>query len=105
MALVRVNIAECSPNCMRAILLKAIDTAEKVDPQPRQKVEIFMAIGSSVLCGTIPTSLGYKTGQYVRLCRWEEKGTLAYGLNLSNLAMGRFDSRYHFKKVEWHKET
>ncbi|KAH9209896.1 hypothetical protein DL95DRAFT_371627 [Leptodontidium sp. 2 PMI_412] len=82
-----------------------IDTAKKVDPQPHEKVEIFMAIDPSVLYATSPSSLGYKTGQYVRVCRWEKGGIWAYGFNLSTLAMGRFDSRYHFKKVEWHKET
>ncbi|KAL5312956.1 hypothetical protein ACEPPN_019382 [Leptodophora sp. 'Broadleaf-Isolate-01'] len=82
-----------------------IDTAYKVDPQPHEKVEIFIATDPPVLYNTSPSSLRYMTGQYVRVCRWEKDGGWAYGFNLSTLDMGRFDGRYQFKKVEWHGET
>jgi hypothetical protein len=82
-----------------------IDYAKKVDPQPHEKVEIFIATNPAVLYDTSPSSLGYMTGQYVRVCRWEKDMHWAYGFNLSTLAMGRFDVRYQFKKVEWHEET
>ena len=82
-----------------------IDTAKKVDPQPHEKVEILIATAPDVLYNTSPSSLGYMAGQYVRVCKWEKVGGWAYGFNLSTLAMGRFDGRYQFKKVEWHEET
>lgn len=86
-----------------------IDTARKVDSQSHEKVEIFIATNSTVYEGNVsPSSLAYKTGQYIRVCRWEKGGTAlawAYGFNISTLAMGRFDVRYQFKKVEWHEET
>ncbi|KAH9205439.1 hypothetical protein DL95DRAFT_397646 [Leptodontidium sp. 2 PMI_412] len=82
-----------------------IDTAKKVDPQPHEKVEIFIATDPHVLYKTTPTSLEYMAGEYVRVCRWEKDRGWAYGFNLSTLAMGRFDARYLFKKVEWHEET
>jgi len=83
-----------------------IDTAKKVEPQPHEKAEIFLATHPPVQYGdSSPSSLAYKTGQYVRVCRWEKRLTWAYGFNQSTLAMGRFDVRYHFNKVEWHEET
>jgi len=83
-----------------------IDTAKKVDPQPQEKVEIFVATHhlNQNSNGSL-SSLAYKTGQYVRVCRWEEGLVSAYGFNLSTLAMGTFVPRYRFKKVEWHDET
>jgi hypothetical protein len=82
-----------------------IDTAKKVDPQSHEKVEIFIATDPAVLYDTSPSSLGYMAGQYVRVCKWEKDMHWAYGFNLSTLAMGRFHTRYQFKKVEWQEEN
>lgn len=83
-----------------------IDTAKKVEPQPHEKVEIFCATHPPVQYGDgSPSFLVYITGQYVRVCRWEKDMRWAYGFNQSTLAMGRFDTRYQFKKVEWREET
>ncbi|KAH7407172.1 hypothetical protein BKA64DRAFT_408840 [Cadophora sp. MPI-SDFR-AT-0126] len=84
-----------------------IDTAQKIDPQPHEKVETFIATSPAVLydtSDTIPSALRYTSGQYVRVCRWEKQGGWAYGFNLSTLAMGKFDSSYQFKRVEWHEK-
>jgi hypothetical protein len=83
-----------------------VDTTKKVESQPHEKVEIFCATDPPVRYGDEnPSSLLYITGQYVRVCRWEKDMRWAYGFNLSTLAMGRFDVRYRFNKVEWHEET
>jgi len=49
-----------------------INTAKKVEPQPYKKAEIFIATHLPVLYNTSPSTLGYKTGQYVRVRRWEK---------------------------------
>jgi hypothetical protein len=50
-----------------------VDSAKKVEPQPHEKAEIFFAIGSSSIYGSSsPSSLGYNTGEYVRVCRREK---------------------------------
>jgi len=82
-----------------------VDIAKKVNPQPHEKVEIFIAINPPTIYDSTPSYFGYMIGQYVRVCRWEKDMHWAYGFNLSTLAMGRFDVRYQFKKVEWHEET
>ena len=82
-----------------------VDIAKKVNPQPYEKVEIFIAINPPAIYDSTPSYFGYMIGQYVRVCRWEKDMHWAYGFNLSTLAMGRFDVRYQFKKVEWHEET
>lgn len=83
-----------------------IDSAKKVEPQPHEKAEIFFATGSSAqYVNSSPSSLAYKTGQYVRVCRWEKGLAWAYGFNQSTLAMGRFNVKNDFKKVEWREET
>jgi len=82
-----------------------VDITKKVNPQPYEKVEIFIAINPPAIYDSTPSYFGYMIGQYVRVCRWEKDMHWAYGFNLSTLAMGRFDVRYQFKKVEWHEET
>jgi hypothetical protein len=78
-----------------------IDIAKKIEPQPDVKTEIFICTSITYDAST-PSSLGYQIGQYVRVCHWEKDRIWAYGFNQSTLAMGRFDTRYCFKKVEWH---
>ncbi|CZR68412.1 uncharacterized protein PAC_18311 [Phialocephala subalpina] len=81
-----------------------IDTAKKVEPQPHEKAEILFATGSFGQYSS-PSSLAYKTGQYVRVCRWEKDIRWAYGFNQSALDMGRISIVNDFKKVEWREET
>ena len=82
-----------------------IDTAKKVEPQPRVEPEILLCIGSSGGDNGSPSSLAYKSGQYIRVCRREKDTRWAYGFNQSTLNMGRISTVNGFQKVEWHKET
>ncbi|KAH0559663.1 hypothetical protein GP486_003820 [Trichoglossum hirsutum] len=82
-----------------------VDSVMKVEPQPHEKTEIFLATKSSGQHASSPSSLAYDTGQYVRVCRWEKVLSGAYGFNLSTLAMGRFNAKFDFKKIEWHGEA
>ncbi|KAF7914992.1 hypothetical protein BELL_1115g00020 [Botrytis elliptica] len=77
-----------------------VNNTKSVDPQPNEKVEMFIATDapSTYNCGPLP--LTYKTGHYVRVCSWEKSKLYAYGFNLSTFAMGRFDVRYSFKRIE-----
>ncbi|KAM0308096.1 hypothetical protein ACHAO8_010320 [Botrytis cinerea] len=81
-----------------------VDTANMVYPQPDEKVEIFIAKNPLTIYNDTPFLLNYKAGQYIRACSWEEDRIYAYGFNLSTLAMGRFDVRYDFNKIEWLKQ-
>lgn len=82
-----------------------IDTAKKVEPQPHVEPEILLCIGSSGGDNNSPSSLAYKSGQYIRVCRREKDTRWAYGFNQSTLNMGRISTVNGFQKVEWHKET
>ena len=77
---------------------------QKVDPQPQEIVEIFFINDGRLLHDDNPSYLGYVTGQYVRVCRWEKDRRWAYDFNLITLATGRFDTRYSLKRVEWHED-
>jgi hypothetical protein len=81
-----------------------IDITKKIEPQSDVKAEIFICTSRSYEAGN-PESLRYEIGQYVRVCHWETDFGRAYGFNQSTLAMGKVDTRYCFKKVEWHKEN
>ena len=82
-----------------------IDTAKKVEPQPHVKPEILICICSTGGGNNSPSSLAYKSGQYIRVCRREKDMRWAYGFNQSTLNMGRICTVNDFKKVEWHEET
>ncbi|KAB8297612.1 hypothetical protein EYC80_001420 [Monilinia laxa] len=82
-----------------------INTTKRVHPQPHEKVEIFIAKNSLNVYDLNQFLLSYEAGQYLRVCSWEKSMYYAYGFNLSTLAMGRFDVRYPFKKIEWLEET
>ncbi|KAF7945016.1 hypothetical protein EAE96_009799 [Botrytis aclada] len=49
--------------------------------------------------------LSYKAEQYIKVYSWEESIYYTYSFNLSTLAIGRFDIRNQFKKIEWLEET
>ncbi|TEY70356.1 hypothetical protein BOTCAL_0106g00310 [Botryotinia calthae] len=82
-----------------------VNTVKRIDPQAHEKVEIFIAKSPLTVHDNAPFPLNYKTGQYVRVCSWEKDRRYTYGFNLSTLAMGRFDVRYQFQKIEWLEET
>jgi hypothetical protein len=82
-----------------------IDTVKKVEPQPHVKPEILLCICSTGGDNNSPSSLAYKSGQYIRVCRREKDMRWAYGFNQSTLNMGRISTVNDFKKVEWHEET
>ena len=82
-----------------------IDIAKRVESQPYKKAEILFCTSGKLNDKSSPTSLAYTSGQYLRICKREKDRGWAYGFNQSTLAMGRFDTRYSFKKVEWHDET
>jgi hypothetical protein len=81
-----------------------IDKANKIKPQPYVKPEILLAIISDRGSDS-PSSLSYKSGQYIRVCRREKDTRWAYGFNQSTLSMGRFYTSSDFNKVEWHEKT
>lgn len=58
-----------------------IDTVKKVEPQPYIKPEILLCICSTGEDNNSPTSLAYKRGQYIRVCRREKDMRWAYGFN------------------------
>jgi hypothetical protein len=50
----------------------SINTAKKVEPQPHVKPEILLCISSTGGGNNSPSSVGYKCGQYIRVCRREK---------------------------------
>jgi hypothetical protein len=49
-----------------------VDIAKKVNPQPHEKVKIFIAINPPDMHDTTLSYFGYMTRQYVRVCKWEK---------------------------------
>jgi hypothetical protein len=49
-----------------------INTTKRVELQPYVEPEILLYIGSSGGNNSSPSSLAYKSGQYIRVCRREK---------------------------------
>jgi len=49
-----------------------VDITKKVNPQPYEKVEIFIAINPPAIYDSTPSYFGYMIRQYVRVYRWEK---------------------------------
>ncbi|TVY14594.1 hypothetical protein LARI1_G006418 [Lachnellula arida] len=82
-----------------------VDISKKVEPQPYVEPDILLCLISSCGENSDPSSLAFKSGQYIRVCRREKDARSAYGFNQSTLSMGKIPLNNNFTKVEWHKAT